>query len=97
MCKRDSAAGAKGKRHALANARIMIHQGSAGFRGSPSDIDIMAKEILLTKKILQDILSKHTGQPVEKVAEDTDRDYFMSGEEAKEYGIVDVVLDRGTR
>jgi len=91
------AAGAPGKRHALANARIMIHQGSAGFRGSPSDIDIMAKEILLTKKILQDILSKHTGQPVEKVAEDTDRDYFMSGEEAKEYGIVDVVLDRGTR
>jgi len=91
------AAGASGKRHALANARIMIHQGSAGFRGSPSDIDIMAKEILLTKKILQDILSKHTGQPVEKVAEDTDRDYFMSGEEAKEYGIVDVVLDRGTR
>ncbi len=91
------AAGMPGKRHALANARIMIHQGSAGFRGSPSDIDIMAKEILLTKKILQDILSKHTGQPVEKVAADTDRDYFMSGEEAKEYGIVDVVLDRGTR
>ena len=91
------AAGASGKRHALANARIMIHQGSAGFRGSPSDIDIMAKEILLTKKILQDILSKHTGQPVEKVAVDTDRDYFMSGEEAKQYGIVDVVLDRGTR
>lgn len=91
------AAGAPGKRHALANARIMIHQGSAGFRGSPSDIDIMAKEILLTRKILQDILSKHTGQPIEKVAEDTDRDYFMSGEEAKEYGIVDVVLERGTR
>ena len=91
------AAGAKGKRHALANARIMIHQGSAGFRGSPSDIDIMAKEILLTKKILQDILSKHTGQPVEKVAEDTDRDYFMSGEEAKQYGIVDAVLDSAAR
>lgn len=91
------AAGMPGKRHALANARIMIHQGSAGFRGSPSDIDIMAKEILLTKKILQDLLSKHTGQPVEKVAADTDRDYFMSGEEAKKYGIVDVVLDRGTR
>ena len=91
------AAGAKGKRHALANARIMIHQGSAGFRGSPSDIDIMAKEILLTKKILQDILSKHTGQPVEKVAVDTDRDYFMSGEEAKQYGIVDAVLDSAAR
>ena len=91
------AAGAKGKRHALANARIMIHQGSAGFRGSPSDIDIMAKEILLTKKILQDILSKHTGQPVEKVAVDTDRDYFMSGEEAKQYGVVDAVLDSAAR
>jgi len=91
------AAGASGKRHALANARIMIHQGSAGFRGSPSDIDIMAKEILLTKKILQDILSKHTGQPVEKVAVDTDRDYFMSGEEAKQYGIVDAVLDSAAR
>lgn len=91
------AAGEKGKRHALPNARVMIHQGSAGFHGSPSDIDIMAKEILRYKGILQQILSKHTGQPVEKIAVDTDRDYFMSGDEAKEYGIVDAVLDKGAR
>ncbi|MCC6485690.1 MAG: ATP-dependent Clp endopeptidase proteolytic subunit ClpP [Armatimonadetes bacterium] len=90
-------AGAKGKRHCLANARVMIHQGSAGFQGTPSDIDIMAREILRYKQLLQEILAKHTGQPVEKVAQDTDRDYWMSAEQAKDYGVVDGVLDREAR
>lgn len=91
------AGGAKGKRYALKNSRIMIHQGSAGFHGTPSDIDIQAREILRYKALLNEILSKHTGQPVEKVLQDTDRDYFMSGEEAREYGIVDAVMDKDSR
>ena len=86
------AAGAKGKRLALPNARIMIHQGSAGFHGTPSDIDIVAKEVLRYKKLLVDILAKHTGQPIEKVEKDVDRDYYMSPEEGIEYGIVDKIL-----
>lgn len=86
------AGGAKGKRMALANSRIMIHQGSAGFRGTPSDIDIVAKEVLRYKSLLIDILAKHSGQPVEKVTKDVDRDFYMSPDEGIEYGILDKVL-----
>jgi len=86
------AGGAAGKRFALPNARIMIHQGSAGFQGTPSDIDIQAKEVLRYKTLLTEMLAKHTGQPVDKVAKDIDRDYYMSAEEAREYGILDNVL-----
>lgn len=91
------AGGAKGKRYALHNARIMIHQGSAGFHGSPSDIDIQAKEILRYKALLNEILAQHTGQPVEKVQQDTDRDFYMSAGEAVEYGVIDEVLERANR
>lgn len=86
------AAGAKGKRVALPNSRIMIHQGSAGFQGTPSDIDIVAKEVLRYKSLLINLLAKHTGQPVEKIEKDIDRDYYMSPEEGVEYGLVDKVL-----
>ncbi|OFX15165.1 MAG: ATP-dependent Clp protease proteolytic subunit [Armatimonadetes bacterium RBG_16_58_9] len=86
------AGGAKGKRLALPNSRIMIHQGSAGFHGTPSDIDIIAREVLRYKSLLIDLLAKHSGQPREKVEKDIDRDYYMSVEEAMEYGIVDKVL-----
>ncbi|HAH87624.1 MAG TPA: ATP-dependent Clp endopeptidase proteolytic subunit ClpP [Armatimonadetes bacterium] len=91
------AGGAHGKRYALPNARIMIHQGSAGFQGTPSDIDIQAKEVLRYKALLNQILSRHTGQPVEKVEKDTDRDYFMSATEATEYGLIDEVLEKANR
>lgn len=86
------AGGAKGKRLALPNARIMIHQGSAGFHGTPSDIDIVAKEVLRYKSLLCELLAKHSGQPIDKVAKDIDRDYYMSPEEGIEYGIIDKVL-----
>ena len=86
------AAGAKGKRLALPNARIMIHQGSAGFHGTPSDIDIIAKEVLRYKSLLVDLIAKHTDQPREKVEKDIDRDFYMSVDEATEYGIVDKTL-----
>lgn len=88
------AAGAKGKRFALPHARIMIHQPLGGFQGQATDIEIHAREILRLKRMLNEILSKHTGQPVEKVEQDTERDYFMSAEEAKEYGLIDKVLTR---
>ncbi len=89
------ASGTAGKRFALPNARIMIHQPLGGAQGQATDIKIQANEILRMKDSLNEILSKHTGQPIEKVAEDTDRDYFMSGAQAQEYGIVDrVVSDR---
>lgn len=91
------AGGAKGKRYALPNARMMIHQGSAGFQGTPSDIDIQAKEVLRYKALLNEILAKHTGQDVEKIRQDTDRDYFMSAGEAVEYGLIDEVLERANR
>ncbi len=86
------AAGAKGKRSALPNSRIMIHQGSAGFHGTPSDIDIVAKEVLRYKSLLIELLAKHTGQPVEKVEKDIDRDFYMSPEEGLQYGLVDKIL-----
>jgi len=85
-------AGTKGKRYALPHARIMIHQPWGGAQGTASDIHIQATEILRLKDELNKILSRHTGQPLEKVAQDTDRDYFMSAEEAKNYGLVDRVI-----
>ncbi|WP_456341991.1 ATP-dependent Clp endopeptidase proteolytic subunit ClpP [Thermovibrio sp.] len=88
------AAGAKGKRFALPHARIMIHQPLGGFQGQATDIEIHAKEILRLKRMLNEILSNHTGQPIEKIEQDTERDYFMSAEEAKEYGLIDKVLTR---
>ncbi len=90
-------AGAKGKRYALPNSRILIHQPSAGFQGQATDIDIQAKEILKIRQRLNEIISSHTGQAVEKIAADTERDYFMSPEEAKEYGLIDQILQPGTR
>jgi ATP-dependent Clp protease protease subunit len=86
------AAGAKGKRFALPNARIMIHQPSGGAQGQASDIEIQAREILYLRERLNSILADKTGQPVERIARDTDRDNFMSAEDAVSYGIVDKVL-----
>jgi ATP-dependent Clp protease protease subunit len=86
------AAGAKGKRFSLPHARIMIHQPMGGFQGQATDIEIHAKEMLKMKENLNKILANHTGQTMEKIHEDTDRDYFMSSVEAKEYGIVDEVI-----
>ena len=86
------AAGAQKKRYALPHARIMIHQPMGGFQGQASDIAIQAKEILRMKDALNDILVRHTGRSVEDVQKDTDRDNFMSGKEAKVYGIVDHVI-----
>ena len=86
------AAGDKGKRYALPHSRILIHQVMGSFSGQASDVDIQAKEILRLKEELNQILADHTGQPLEQIALDTDRDYFMSGEEAKEYGVVDQVI-----
>ncbi|MEZ5550436.1 MAG: ATP-dependent Clp endopeptidase proteolytic subunit ClpP [Pseudomonadales bacterium] len=85
------AAGAKGKRYCLPNARMMMHQPSGGSRGVAKDIEIQAKEILLLRKRLNGLLAEHTGQPVERIAEDTDRDFWMSPDEAKAYGLIDVV------
>jgi ATP-dependent Clp protease protease subunit len=86
-------AGTKGKRFALPHSRIMLHQPMGGFHGQATDIEIHAREILKMKETLNKILSFHTGQPLEKIQADTDRDFFMSGEEAKEYGIVDEVIN----
>ena len=86
------AAGAKGKRYALPNSRIMIHQPLGGAQGQATDIDIHAREILKIRDTLNEILAKHCGQDVEKIGNDTERDYFMTAEEAKEYGIIDKVI-----
>ena len=86
------AGGAKGKRHALPNSRVLIHQVMGGFQGQASDIEIHAQEILSIKEKLNTILSTHSGQKIDKIAEDSDRDNFMSPEEAVEYGIVDEII-----
>jgi ATP-dependent Clp protease protease subunit len=86
--------GAKSKRFCLPHSRMMIHQPLAGFQGQASDIDIHAKEVLKTKKRLNELLAEHTGQPIDRIEKDTDRDYFMSGAEAIEYGLIDTVLER---
>jgi ATP-dependent Clp protease protease subunit len=88
------AGGAKGKRLCLPHSRMMIHQPLGGFQGQASDIDIHAREVLQVRDRLNRILSKHTGQPIERIERDTDRDRFMSGEEAVAYGLIDAVLER---
>jgi ATP-dependent Clp protease protease subunit len=85
-------AGAKGKRFCLPNSRIMIHQPMGGFQGQASDIEIHAREILFLREKLNQIMAKHTGQPIERIAKDTDRDNFLSAEEAREYGLIDKIL-----
>ena len=88
-------AGAKGKRYALPHSRIMIHQPwSGGIQGQATDIDIHAREIINTRAKLDEILAKHTGQPIEQIAKDTDRDRFMSSEDARNYGLIDAVLEK---
>ena len=88
--------GAPGKRFALPNSRIMIHQGSAGFQGAPADIEIHAAEVLHVKQRVVEIMSEHTGRPVDLISQDIDRDRFMSPMEAKEYGLIDEVLEPHT-
>lgn len=90
------AGGEKGKRSALPNARVMIHQPWGGVQGTASDIRIQADEILKTKKRINEILSKHTGKPVDVVEKDTDRDYYLSSDEAKDYGLIDNLLIKRT-
>ncbi len=90
------AAGGKGKRTALPHARVMIHQPMGGSQGQATDLEIYTREILTLREKVNEILSKHTGQPIERIRKDTDRNFFMSGEEAKAYGIVDdVIMKRG--
>jgi ATP-dependent Clp protease protease subunit len=88
------ASGTKGKRYALPHSRVMIHQPLGGAQGQATDIDIQAREILKIRDSLNDILAKHTGQDIERIRKDTERDYFMGSEEAKEYGIVDRVISK---
>jgi len=91
------AAGTKGKRYALPNARVMLHQPMGGFQGQATEIDIHAREILKIRERLNEILARHTGQQLDKIAADTERDYFMSGEEAKKYGLIDEVITRAPK
>ncbi len=88
------AAGTKGKRYSLPNSRILIHQVMGGVEGQQKDVEIQAKEMLRIKNVVNEILSKHTGQPVKKIEQDTDRDYFMSAEEAKKYGMIDKIISK---
>ena len=88
------AAGAKGKRFSLPNSKIMIHQPSGGSRGQATDIEIQAREILKTREQLNRILAERTGQPLERIARDTERDYYMTAEESKDYGVVDQVISK---
>ena len=85
--------GSKGKRYALPNARVMLHQPRSGLEGTASDIQISAEEVLKTKKLLEKLLAKHTGQPLKNIARDTDRDKWLDAEEAKKYGLVDEVIE----
>ncbi|RJR34861.1 MAG: ATP-dependent Clp endopeptidase proteolytic subunit ClpP [Deltaproteobacteria bacterium] len=85
-------AGAPGKRSSLPHARILIHQPMGGFQGQATDVDIQAREILRLREELNEIMSRHTGQPMERIQQDTERDFFMSGDQAKEYGLVDEVI-----
>ena len=86
------AGGAKGKRMALPNAKILLHQVSGGFEGQATDIEIQAREVISVRRRLEEIIALHSGQPLEKVSKDMERDYFLSAEEAKEYGIIDRVI-----
>ena len=88
------AAGAKGKRYALPNSRIMIHQPIGAFRGQATEVEIQAREILKLRARMNEILAAHTGRPIDEIARDTDRDYYMSGEEARDYGLIDRVVTR---
>jgi len=88
-------AGTTGKRYALPHARVMIHQPEGAFQGQASDIAIHAKEVLTIREVLNKLFAKHTGQTQDKIAKDTDRNYFMSAQEAKKYGIIDEILDKG--
>ena len=90
------AGGAKGKRAALPNSKVLIHQVSSGFQGQASDIEIQAREVINIKRRLEEITAEHTGQPIEKVAKDMERDYFMNAAEALEYGLIDRVLAHRT-
>ena len=87
------AAGAKGKRYALPYSRVMIHQPAGGTSGQATDIEVQAREILRIKKITHEILARHTGQPVDRIEQDTERDYYMSAQEAKDYGIIDNIFE----
>jgi ATP-dependent Clp protease proteolytic subunit ClpP (EC 3.4.21.92) len=87
------AGGTKGKRFALPNAKVLIHQPWGGIKGQATEIEIHAKEILRTRELINRILAEHTGQPIEKIEKDTERDYFMSALEAKEYGLIDEIFD----
>jgi len=86
------AGGTKGKRMALPNAKILIHQLSGGFEGQATDIEIQAREVISVKRRLEEIIAEHTGQPLERVSKDMERDYFMTPEEGREYGIIDRVV-----
>jgi ATP-dependent Clp protease protease subunit len=88
------AAGATGKRSTLPHARILIHQPLGGFQGQATDVDIQAREILRLREDLNEIMAKHTGQPIDRIHRDTERDFYMSGDQAKEYGLVDEVITR---
>ena len=88
------AGGTKGKRHILPNARVMLHQPYGGVQGQISDIEIQANEIIRYREVLNQILANHTGQPIEQIAKDTDRDFFMGAEEAKKYGVVDDIVTK---
>jgi ATP-dependent Clp protease protease subunit len=87
------AGGAKGKRMALPNSKILIHQVSAGYQGQATDIEIHAREIIDMRRRLDEIIANHTGQPIERVQRDTERDFFMTSSEAREYGIIDQVIE----
>ncbi len=89
------AAGTKGRRYALPHSRIMIHQPLGGAQGPATDVEIQAKELLKMRSLLNEILAKHTGQPIKRIEQDTERDFYMSPEEAKEYGIIDEIIIRG--